>query len=311
MTLKNMKGGEQVPALRNLKFRVGSPDQSERLQRALFSLGYVWIDSHAITVSHTDKPYLYAFKQLSLMAGDNYRDFEGAGRIVDDQYGCYACEETDTKAFIDKHTDKPTPEPSLQDESFKGLETAYDEPLITEAPWIENDGTMPDLPGETLVDVAYGDGSIYRGSSMNNLPRREWTNREDTFYIIKWRFHKPEDSEYYVQPKTEIGVKVAETLSTGNGYNILGKEIPDRRIDSHYNFTYTLTPDDVDAGYLKIDPYFVSQQWNLGSKDSTGVIFHLLKTIARFGDKNGKEREINALHKSVLRLAQLEGVELK
>ena len=80
--------------------------------------------------------------------------------------------------------------------------------------------------------------------------------------------------------------------------------------DSHYSFQYLLTAQDKQHGAIRVDPYFVSKQWKLGKKDDTGAIFHILKTIARFGDKNSKEREIKALYAQVVRLAELEGVTL-
>ena len=80
--------------------------------------------------------------------------------------------------------------------------------------------------------------------------------------------------------------------------------------DSHYSFKYCITEQDTENGNIKVDPYFVSKQWKLGQKDDTGTIFHILKTIARFGDKNSKEREIKALYAQVKRLAELEGVNL-
>lgn len=83
-----------------------------------------------------------------------------------------------------------------------------------------------------------------------------------------------------------------------------------RAIDAHYAFDYTLTSNDLKRGAIKVDPYFVAKQWQLGHKDDFCVLFHLLKNIARFGDKNSREREIIGLYKSVLRLAALEGVEL-
>lgn len=80
--------------------------------------------------------------------------------------------------------------------------------------------------------------------------------------------------------------------------------------DSHYKATYTLTPEDLERGTLKIDPYFVSRHWRLGIKDESGALFHQLKTLARFGEKNTREREIRALYGQVKRLAELEGVNL-
>ena len=83
-----------------------------------------------------------------------------------------------------------------------------------------------------------------------------------------------------------------------------------KQIDTHYNFTYTLSEEDIKAGVLKCDPYFVGSVWKTGSRDDTGVLFHSLKTIARFGDKNDKAREIKALYLQAKRLAELNGVNL-
>ena len=79
---------------------------------------------------------------------------------------------------------------------------------------------------------------------------------------------------------------------------------------SNSKIIYTLTDEDIERGSIKIDPYFVNKMWKLNSKDDTGVLFHCLKTCARFGDKNGVEREITALHKQIKRMAELYGVEL-
>jgi hypothetical protein len=84
--------------------------------------------------------------------------------------------------------------------------------------------------------------------------------------------------------------------------------------DKHYDFYYTkeltekeLTSKEVS---IKIDPCFVSMHWELGSKDNTGVLFHNLKTIARWGTKNDIEREIKALYNQTKRMAELHGVGL-
>lgn len=85
-----------------------------------------------------------------------------------------------------------------------------------------------------------------------------------------------------------------------------------KAIDSHYStFVYTLTSADKKEGTLKVDPYFVAKQWGLGKKDDTGVLFHCLKNISRYSDKNTKEREIKALYLQVKRLAELENVNLE
>lgn len=78
----------------------------------------------------------------------------------------------------------------------------------------------------------------------------------------------------------------------------------------HYDFDYQLSAEDVEAGYVRLDPYFVSKQWKLGSKDESCIIFHSLKTIARFGMKNDKEREIKALYIQAKSLARIYGVSL-
>lgn len=81
--------------------------------------------------------------------------------------------------------------------------------------------------------------------------------------------------------------------------------------DKHYNFTYKLTQKDVEAGEIKVDPYFVGMVWKTGSRDDSGALAHCLKTIARFGDKNTVEREIKALYAQVKGLARVHGVKLE
>ena len=80
--------------------------------------------------------------------------------------------------------------------------------------------------------------------------------------------------------------------------------------DKHYDFTYTLTEKDIQNGKIKLYPYFVSQQWKIGSKDDSGAIWHIFKTCARFGEKNDKEREIRAINASIKRLAEIHNIEL-
>ena len=80
---------------------------------------------------------------------------------------------------------------------------------------------------------------------------------------------------------------------------------------SHYNFNYTLTEKDIEKGSIKLDPYFIANEWKLGEKDNSGILFHSLKTIARFGAKNEVEREVKALYFQAKRMAELLGVELE
>ena len=68
--------------------------------------------------------------------------------------------------------------------------------------------------------------------------------------------------------------------------------------DKHYDFKYTLTPEDIERGFIKVDAYFVSHVWNLGERDNnSGVLFHILKTLTRIGKKAGNklQREITAI----------------
>jgi hypothetical protein len=78
----------------------------------------------------------------------------------------------------------------------------------------------------------------------------------------------------------------------------------------HYDNYYQLTEADIKAGKVKIDAYFVNKMWKLNQKDDTGGLFHSLKTIARFGEKNTIERELKALYNQTKRMAELYGVKL-
>lgn len=78
----------------------------------------------------------------------------------------------------------------------------------------------------------------------------------------------------------------------------------------HYNMYYTLTENDIEAGEIKVDAYWVAKQWKTGSRDDSGALWHSLKTIARFGEKNDKAREIKALYNQAKALARIYDVEL-
>lgn len=80
-----------------------------------------------------------------------------------------------------------------------------------------------------------------------------------------------------------------------------------------FNVRIKLTQEQCDQGYvdLWVDPYFVSKAWKLGSKDQSGALFHQLKTISRFGDKNSIEREINALFNQAIGMARTHNVQLE
>lgn len=78
----------------------------------------------------------------------------------------------------------------------------------------------------------------------------------------------------------------------------------------HYNMYYTLTENDIEAGKIKVDAYWVAKQWKTGSRDDSGALWHSLKTIARFGEKNDKAREIKALYNQAKALARIYDVDL-
>lgn len=79
---------------------------------------------------------------------------------------------------------------------------------------------------------------------------------------------------------------------------------------SHYDFDYVLTEKDIQEGKIRIDAYFVAKQWKTGSRDDSGALFHCLKTIARFGDKNPIEREIKALYNQAKALGRIYNIDL-
>lgn len=79
----------------------------------------------------------------------------------------------------------------------------------------------------------------------------------------------------------------------------------------HYDYNYQLTEKDLENGYIRVDTYFVSKVWKVGSKDDSGALWHSLKTINRFGDKNSIDREIKALYAQAQALARIYNVELE
>ena len=93
-----------------------------------------------------------------------------------------------------------------------------------------------------------------------------------------------------------------------NPFNEAGKA--DNYTTDHYNLYYILTENDIEAGKIKVDAYWVAKQWKTGSRDDSGALWHSLKTIARFGEKNDKAREIKALYNQAKALARIYDVEL-
>lgn len=138
------------------------------------------------------------------------------------------------------------------------------------------------------------------------LKETPWSYRKSRFEIVK------EENVDHVEEALKSLTKLEKF---GGGTLSPQVYVPDaeeerRVLDAHYSFNYTLTDADREKGVIKVDPYFVAKQWQLGSKDDTGVLFHCLKNISRYSDKNSKEREIKALNLQIKRLAELEGVSL-
>ena len=76
----------------------------------------------------------------------------------------------------------------------------------------------------------------------------------------------------------------------------------------HYDcFNMELTEDEMESGMVRLDPYKVAMVWKLGQKDPSGCLFHMLKTMSRFGVKEGNStsRELASLTATLERLVQL------
>jgi hypothetical protein len=59
--------------------------------------------------------------------------------------------------------------------------------------WIENTGTMPDLPEGTLVDCKYLNGIMKTNvGCIDDFPHKRWEITSDSYSITHYRIHKPE-----------------------------------------------------------------------------------------------------------------------
>ena len=95
-----------------------------------------------------------------------------------------------------------------------------------------------------------------------------------------------------------------DSLSTDNGIKFAVTN-PTEFTDKHYNFNIPLTAKEINNEEIRLDPYRVAKGWKLGEKDNTGCLFHILKGIARFGNKNSVEREIKAMEATIKRMKEL------
>ena len=80
---------------------------------------------------------------------------------------------------------------------------------------------------------------------------------------------------------------------------------------SHYDSKIKLTKADIKNGSVRVDAYAVYRANEIHKQDKSGVLFHLLKTILRFGVKNTVEREVLAIVNQSLRLAREEGIDIR
>ncbi len=71
-----------------------------------------------------------------------------------------------------------------------------------------------------------------------------------------------------------------------------------------------MNEEDIKAGRIKVDAYFVNRMWKINSWEDTGAGFHILKTLPRIANnKNSLKRELVALKKQVDILCKLHGVD--
>ena len=76
----------------------------------------------------------------------------------------------------------------------------------------------------------------------------------------------------------------------------------------HYDiFEVKLTKQEIKDGVIRLDPYRVALEWDIGTKDPSGCLFHMLKTMSRFGTKEGNsiERELSSLEATLKRKKEL------
>lgn len=188
--------------LRNMKFRVSSPAQSEALQSVLFSLGYKWlVPFEGAYQDASDWPAIFTGIDGAITMGT-----EECFKVVNKV-------EQDTEAFIERHTAnednmkaalaKPHKKPQSLEEAYDSpseniFETAK-QPDNNACPWLDNYGEMPVEDGSTYVDVEFRYGDVDVAEQANYWDWKFHTG-ESPSEIVKWRCHNA--SDYFKQPKT-------------------------------------------------------------------------------------------------------------
>ena len=146
-------------------------------------------------------------------------------------------------------------------------------------------------------------GKVYTAGITRKNVHGVWQVLVEGKWYIHDRFELVSKEQPEVIPPSHVALG-EEMVSTG-------ASTEQEWTDKHYDNNYTLTQKDIERGFVKIDPYFVSKMWKIGRKDDSGALWHCFKTIARFGEKNSREREVKALYAQIKRLAEIEGVDLE
>lgn len=151
-----------------------------------------------------------------------------------------------------------------------------EEPTVPYSLWEHKQGTYTGTVAGCLwwkspdgVDFCYGDRfNFWKDKDFEFVDEEDVDNKESTMYI-----KEPTKSEW---------------------------------TDKHYDHYYTLTPEDIATGKIKIDPYFVNTIWGINDADKTGAAFHNLKTLSRMAkNKNSLAREWDAMIGQSTRARQL------
>jgi hypothetical protein len=197
---------------------------------------------------------------------------------------------------------------------MKYVELREGDILVSKKDYLQS---SPILDGEKLTIVKFRNYDQTIDVTRNNgVDEICWALDSDD-YGLTFDFESRENKEdkhvtnivnYTVTPTEEFKRSMITANDWENDLTVTPEVVS---IDAHYDFFYDLKPHELQNQQIKTDPYFISKQWRVGERDPSGALFHILKTIARFGDKNPKEREIKAIYLQIKRLAELEGVELE
>lgn len=153
--------------------------------------------------------------------------------------------------------------------------------------------------GEEEPNIAYSLWKYKKGTYMGTIQGRLW-------------WESPEGVKFQYGTGTNIwddkNLEFADEDIVDNKESAMyiKKSAKSEWTDKHYDHYYTLTPEDIAAGKIKIDPYFVNTIWGINDADKTGAAFHNLKTLSRMAkNKNSLAREWDAMIGQSTRARQL------